>query len=70
MTREQYEIYGYGNYLPAEPTYAMLRALAGEPVILAASDEQELRRRYFGECLRAGDCGCDNGVPPTRKTGA
>lgn len=32
--------------LPAEPTYDMLKALAGDPLILAASDEQELRRRY------------------------
>jgi hypothetical protein len=31
---------------PALPTYAMLLALAGDPVILAASDEIELRRRY------------------------
>ena len=32
--------------LPEEPTHAMLKALAGDPLLLAASDEQELRRRY------------------------
>ena len=32
--------------LPPEPTHAMLKALAGDPVILAASDEAELRARY------------------------
>jgi hypothetical protein len=32
--------------LPAEPTHDMLKALAGDPAILAASDEEELRRRY------------------------
>ena len=32
--------------LMREPSYAMLKALAGDPVILAASDEQELRARY------------------------
>jgi hypothetical protein len=32
--------------LPREPTYAMLKALAGDPLILAASDEAELRLRY------------------------
>lgn len=32
--------------LPQEPTYEMLKALAGDPVILAASDEEELRKRY------------------------
>lgn len=29
-----------------EPTYEMLKALAGDPLLLAGSDEQELRRRY------------------------
>lgn len=33
-------------YVPSEPTYEMLKALAGNPVLLAASDEAELRRRY------------------------
>ena len=32
--------------LPQEPSHGMLKALAGDPVILAASDEEELRRRY------------------------
>lgn len=32
--------------LPAEPTHEMLKALAGDPVILASSDEEELRKRY------------------------
>lgn len=29
-----------------EPTHAMLKALAGDPLILSASDEAELRARY------------------------
>lgn len=36
---------GY-QLVPIEPHWKMLMALAGEPLILAASDEQELRRRY------------------------
>jgi hypothetical protein len=32
--------------LPPEPTHEMLRALAGDPALLAASDEAELRKRY------------------------
>ena len=32
--------------VPIEPNYEMLKALAGNPLILAASDEAELRRRY------------------------
>ena len=36
---------GY-QLVPIEPTRGMLMALAGEPVILAASDEEELRKRY------------------------
>lgn len=32
--------------LPEEPPYEALKALAGDPLLLAASDEQELRRRY------------------------
>lgn len=32
--------------LPPEPTYGMLMALAGDPVLLAASDEEELKIRY------------------------
>lgn len=32
--------------LPIEPTHDMLKALGGDPVILAASDEDELRERY------------------------
>lgn len=32
--------------LPKEPTYAMLMALCGEPVILAASMEQAAREAY------------------------
>jgi hypothetical protein len=32
--------------LPADPQRDVLMALAGEPLLLAASDEQELRRRY------------------------
>ena len=28
------------------PSYKMLKALCGDPVILAASDEQEIRMRY------------------------
>lgn len=56
------------EYLPSEPTYAMLKALAGDPVLLAASDEEELRRRYkamllhtpcpypIGQDKTVGDC--------------
>jgi hypothetical protein len=43
------------EYLPAEPTYEMLKALAGDPVIMAASDEVELRRRYRA-MLQASPC--------------
>ena len=32
--------------VPIEPTHLMLKALAGDPLILAGSDEIELRRRY------------------------
>lgn len=32
--------------LPEDPPHDALKALAGDPVILAASDEQELRLRY------------------------
>ena len=32
--------------LPVEPTYDMLKALAGDPLILAASDRDELCRRW------------------------
>ena len=32
--------------VPKNPTHAMLKALAGDPLILAASDAQELRRRW------------------------
>ena len=61
------------EFLPEELTYAMLKALAGDPVILAASDEAELRRRYaemlqhapcpggggtIGECNEKQECGC------------
>jgi hypothetical protein len=42
---------GY-QLVPIEPSWKMLVALAGDPVILAASDEQELRHRYF-EMLKA-----------------
>ena len=36
---------GY-QLVPKTPTHKMLRALAGEPLILSASEEAELRRRY------------------------
>ena len=36
---------GY-QLVPIDPSYVMLKALAGDPVILAASDEAELRLRY------------------------
>lgn len=39
---------------PREPTYHMLKALAGDPLLLAASDEQELRLRYE-DMLKAGE---------------
>lgn len=32
--------------VPREPTYHILKALAGNPILLAASDEQELRIRW------------------------
>jgi len=32
--------------MPVEPPYEILRWLAGDPVILAASDEQSLRKQY------------------------
>jgi len=41
------------NCLPAEPTYEMLKALAGDPVILAASHEEEYRKRYEAMLLAA-----------------
>ena len=64
------------EFLPEVPNHAMLKALAGDPLILAASDEQELRRRYFemlkhcpcpggggtiGECNEKNECGCSYG---------
>jgi hypothetical protein len=42
---------GY-QLVPKEPTLKMLKALAGEPLILAASDRDELLRRW-DEALRA-----------------
>jgi hypothetical protein len=42
---------GY-QLVPIDPSYNMLKALAGDPVFLAASDEAELRRRY-AEMLKA-----------------
>lgn len=40
------------EYVPSEPTHDMLKALAGDPAILAASDEEELRKRYAVMLLR------------------
>jgi hypothetical protein len=37
---------GY-QLVPMNPTYKMLKAMAGEPLILAANEEAELRQRYF-----------------------
>lgn len=37
---------GY-QLVPRNPTLKMLKALAGDPLILAASDEEQLRQRYF-----------------------
>ena len=36
---------GY-QLVPKEPTHRMLKALAGDPLILAASDRDELLRRW------------------------
>ena len=69
------------EFLPEQPTHAMLKALAGEPLLLVASDEQELRARYLamlqhcpcpggpktiGECNAASECGCSYGVEAKR----
>ena len=35
-----------GRVVPEEPTYEMMKALAGEPLILAASEFLELQARY------------------------
>ena|SRR3990167_4850370 len=68
------------EFLPEEPTYGMLRALAGDPIILAASDEEWARLRYFamlkhcpcpggpytiGECNGKNECGCVYGSTAT-----
>lgn len=37
---------GYYQLVPKEPTLKMLKALAGDPLILAASDRDELLRRW------------------------
>lgn len=37
---------GY-QLVPRNPTYKMLKALAGDPLLLAASAEAEFRQRYF-----------------------
>lgn len=41
--------------MPVEPPYEVLRWLAGNPIILAASDEQSLRKQYaeFRERMKA-----------------
>ena len=49
------------NCLPAEPTYEMLKALAGDPVILAASHEEEYRKRYEAMLLAAYPATLDEG---------
>jgi hypothetical protein len=36
---------GY-QLVPKNPTHRMLKKLAGDPLILCASDEEELRKRY------------------------
>jgi hypothetical protein len=49
-----------GPSLPADPPRDVLMALAGEPLLLAASDEQELRRRYAAMREALGVTGPDN----------
>ena len=45
--RIQGKMFGINNQLvPKIPTHEMLKALAGEPLILSASDEEELCKRY------------------------
>jgi hypothetical protein len=41
--------------MPAEPPYELMRWLAGDPLLLAASDEQSIREHYaeFRERVKA-----------------
>ena len=54
LNRELKEALERSNVPHGELTHDMLKALAGDPVILAASDEEELRRRYRAMRERCG----------------